>query len=102
MIRRPPASTLFPYPTLFRSTAAEVFSRSPCRNASSARCRALPAIFPWTRRARSLRNCRADEGFVRAASKEKWLEAHGIEHWTRSEEHTSELQSPDQLVCLLL
>ena len=38
---------------------------SPCRNASSARCRAPRAISAPTRRARSLRNCRADAGPAR-------------------------------------
>src|SRR2546430_10524922 len=61
MIRRPPRSTLFPYTTLFRSTAREV-KRSRARE----------------------RECRP----------------RGEE--TRSEEHTSELQSQSNLVCRLL
>src|SRR5258708_17121584 len=89
MIRRPPRSTLFPYTTLFRS-----YSRRPV-------------------------SC------VRYAAKIRILDTHILHHYTpgtgvvnrftlgcccgsisltnrRSEEHTSELQSPDHLVCRLL
>src|SRR2546422_4398501 len=72
MIRRPPRSTLFPYTTLFRSP--EDNSRIP---APTARERlAEPGCARW---------CRA-----RACSR------------SRSEEHTSELQSRLHLVCRLL
>src|SRR5258706_11887983 len=64
MIRRPPRSTLFPYTTLFRSSAGR--RRGP-----------LPAPAP----------CRG---------------ARELERATRSEEHTSELQSLTNLVCRLL
>src|SRR5258708_21553032 len=75
MIRRPPRSTLFPYTTLFRSRQ---------------RRRLLPLDDVDTRDGRGpLRTVAA--GPV----------CHGPER-TRSEEHTSELQSPDQLVCRLL
>src|SRR5690349_22366648 len=75
MIRRPPRSTLFPYTTLFRSSRR----RRPRRGrASSAR---QPSA-AWDRR------CRA--GACACASR------------TRSEEHTSELQSRRDLVCRLL
>src|SRR3712207_8055605 len=76
MIRRPPRSTLFPYTTLFRSSAnlAALVSRfrrgSSCRKASSVCSR----FCCW----RASRPCR------------------------RSEEHTSELQSRQYLVCRLL
>src|SRR5258708_21672795 len=80
MIRRPPRSTLFPYTTLFRSLAQE-------------------------------------EAAERAFHAQDFLFLHGAEHMVgelagkgnpargrpvRSEEHTSELQSPDHLVCRLL
>src|SRR5438094_5827837 len=74
MIRRPPRSTLFPYTTLFRSPR-----RSPGR--SHDRCR--PQGRP--RRPGRLRDPVALD---RPAA--------------RSEEHTSELQSPYDLVCRLL
>src|SRR5690349_24222588 len=78
MIRRPPRSTLFPYTTLFRS----------CRRAAPQtrlRAAALAGELP-------LRPCR------RAARARRPTAAQG----TRSEEHTSELQSRRDLVCRLL
>src|SRR5258708_21957882 len=79
MIRRPPRSTLFPYTTLFRSRCA-----SFCRSGSIRRRRhALRCI------SRSKNGCAESARFRQARS-------------PRSEEHTSELQSPDHLVCRLL
>src|SRR3989449_4635886 len=95
MIRRPPRSTLFPYTTLFRSRGrdrrageetgwwcAEIRPRRTRRSfrrppLAPARCRPEGFRPPWQRRAR-----RAIE--------------------SRSEEHTSELQSRLHLVCRLL
>src|SRR3712207_7661589 len=74
MIRRPPRSTLFPYTTLFRSELPWVFD--PARR--FLRCSALE---PWS--AAEMRGCFLPKGF-------------------RSEEHTSELQSRQYLVCRLL
>src|SRR3712207_8781528 len=76
MIRRPPRSTLFPYTTLFRSAATLTPAR-PRRSCSRcAPCRSSTRTTPL-RRARSATA-------------------------TRSEEHTSELQSRQYLVCRLL
>src|SRR3712207_7779269 len=82
MIRRPPRSTLFPYTTLFRSHG---FLRGECRlaggdvdRASSAGPARRPRVVP-----------KSPEAYV----------------WRlkmRSEEHTSELQSRQYLVCRLL
>src|SRR5258708_24789796 len=82
MIRRPPRSTLFPYTTLFRSLPSDtVCSGTP----SSA---ILPSALPsWESRTMS--------SFV------GWQGARQ-DRARRSEEHTSELQSPDHLVCRLL
>src|SRR3712207_8353588 len=74
MIRRPPRSTLFPYTTLFRSWSLAAASASSRAAASS--------------RERSTRS--ADSLFC------SWLFSF------RSEEHTSELQSRQYLVCRLL
>src|SRR5258708_31635649 len=74
MIRRPPRSTLFPYTTLFRSTAF------------------LEEVGHVGRHGLA-------EGIVHAQD-EPVLLALGQD--ARSEEHTSELQSPDHLVCRLL
>src|SRR3712207_7138104 len=76
MIRRPPRSTLFPYTTLFRSARSGSAPSSPYRNRSRA-----PLV------ARSTR--------CRCASSSSRTQA-------RSEEHTSELQSRQYLVCRLL
>src|SRR6266487_6957090 len=74
MIRRPPRSTLFPYTTLFRSWPG--------------RGRATPSRWDRGRPARSARS---------AARRTPRLSPP-----SRSEEHTSELQSPVHLVCRLL
>src|SRR5688572_32566008 len=82
MLRRPRSSTLFPYTTLFRS-APFVSSSSRTALGSSGRC--AHGSPPRPRPARN-----------------------GISGWcartcsTRSEEHTSELQSQSNLVCRLL
>src|SRR3712207_8852288 len=93
MIRRPPRSTLFPYTTLFRSpdglTIREQLARVTERTQDLVHRHA--SVF--------------DKDVV------PLLEEHGIRivHWTdladadaRSEEHTSELQSRQYLVCRLL
>src|SRR5256885_9816113 len=85
MIRRPPRSTLFPYTTLFRSIRftlgrsklSEEISICLCNNGSS-----------FTETSSSL-------AFTNGASVLKCGSS-------RSEEHTSELQSPCNLVCRLL
>src|SRR5258708_8620545 len=81
MIRRPPRSTLFPYTTLFRSRV--VGDHSSVRRGS---LRALPLV-------------RFDVGH-RAGTPLGNPSSPGLR--IRSEEHTSELQSPDHLVCRLL
>src|SRR5258708_22370184 len=83
MIRRPPRSTLFPYTTLFRSdyqSGNKVLARE--------RLRIYLLIAPKT----------PDSSLL---SKQLAMNA-SMPIGTRSEEHTSELQSPDHLVCRLL
>src|SRR3712207_8432891 len=75
MIRRPPRSTLFPYTTLFRSART---GRRRCTAGCS--CGG-----PTPRSRRRSTSCGS-----------------GGASWTRSEEHTSELQSRQYLVCRLL
>src|SRR3712207_7679262 len=99
MIRRPPRSTLFPYTTLFRSnppahqysavphnakaqpttraTTPNALSEAPSRTSGKAYSRLKVAALP--------RKCTGREEYPR-----------------RSEEHTSELQSRQYLVCRLL
>src|SRR5690348_17420704 len=88
MLRRAPRSTLFPYTTLFRSNAfssepSVSTSRSLVGSSSSSR---LPPSFNVRARFRRFRSPpdSTPAGFC------------------RSEEHTSELQSPVHLVCRLL
>src|SRR3712207_7084601 len=81
MIRRPPRSTLFPYTTLFRSPACATGDRVP---APSSRRYTTPPD-PLTSAAAST---------ISASSRRAGS--------VRSEEHTSELQSRQYLVCRLL
>src|SRR3712207_7584368 len=81
MIRRPPRSTLFPYTTLFRS--------SRTRRLSSASSGNPP--------------CSARDHSASPSSRtSKTPPVPGINATSRSEEHTSELQSRQYLVCRLL
>src|SRR5258708_11022573 len=87
MIRRPPRSTLFPYTTLFRS-------------GTHASAVALPPRF---RHKCDLRGIQ--ERHLEQVSQQTVMRVDPINdarHLARSEEHTSELQSPDHLVCRLL
>src|SRR5258708_9174500 len=83
MIRRPPRSTLFPYTTLFRSLV------------NRREARGVPEPQP-----------RGNQGLPAADShhclRRPLARSGSGERPTRSEEHTSELQSPDHLVCRLL
>src|SRR5256885_4120980 len=89
MIRRPPRSTLFPYTTLFRSAAREAGVQHY-----------VYISFPPM----------AEDCFLQRAKREveQAIAASGMTYtilqptFFRSEEHTSELQSPCNLVCRLL
>src|SRR5436309_15190834 len=81
MIRRPPTSTLFPYTTLFRSARGSIARGHPRPRRGRAGRRRL---FQLGRR--GFRRDRCEVGTLNA----------------RSEEHTSELQSRENLVCRLL
>src|SRR2546426_9376787 len=90
MIRRPPRSTLFPYTTLFRSRAerwkAGTRERSPFQRSTSP----------------TFRGGGEQGGAVEDGSSGVRLRAGRRNRAGRSEEHTSELQSPCNLVCRLL
>src|SRR5258708_10171101 len=79
MIRRPPRSTLFPYTTLFRSLLGEKYiaGKAALLDVPAGRGRIIMFGMRPQYRGQSYQNF-------------------------RSEEHTSELQSPDHLVCRLL
>src|SRR3712207_7981343 len=90
MIRRPPKSTLFPYTTLFQSLLG----------------------IPWNRRSKMKKDLKAAQDLLDADHyglekvKERIVEYLAVQQrankLTRSEEHTSELQSRQYLVCRLL
>src|SRR3712207_7839722 len=85
MIRRPPRSTLFPYTTLFRSRPLQQVGRARLKDERSP----LPGF------------ARPPPQAEHAGRGER--HAHHVpEHGLRSEEHTSELQSRQYLVCRLL
>src|SRR2546426_8592085 len=86
MIRRPPRSTLFPYTTLFRSQRCAAAPHGRGYGGGEGRRRGRSR----TRRRRASRPARRGRG-SRARARA-----------ARSEEHTSELQSPCNLVCRLL
>src|SRR2546426_4693178 len=77
MIRRPPRSTLFPYTTLFRSPSQGAQADHPSSNGCA------PSV---------VADLEGDPDDAEASSDPR----------ARSEEHTSELQSPCNLVCRLL
>src|SRR3712207_7537029 len=77
MIRRPPRSTLFPYTTLFRSAFRDPPAKGPASRRSA----------PSASRPKGRKRARGSGGLDRSL---------------RSEEHTSELQSRQYLVCRLL
>src|SRR3712207_8029749 len=88
MIRRPPRSTLFPYTTLFRSAREPCFYAPPFRAGPSALAPAGSAS--------------AGRRLPGAAARRPSLRPGDIRTGSRSEEHTSELQSRQYLVCRLL
>src|SRR3712207_8449052 len=89
MIQRPPRSTLFPYTTLFRSL--RLLRRAPVELDAGAHARARAARHP--RRAAAARALRPRDRVLPRAL---------VRRAQRSEEHTSELQSRQYLVCRLL
>src|SRR3712207_7699280 len=90
MIRRPPRSTLFPYTTLFRSKQLARFVGEALRRVRLLLRRRLPRWRPQPDRPRSRSTMDASQ--IRQSAIPP----------ARSEEHTSELQSRQYLVCRLL
>src|SRR5256885_13206700 len=84
MIRRPPRSTLFPYTPLFRSV------RAPCPPSTSNNSAVAPRK-PMALPSNASSSAVAAQHLLRRKPPS-----------SRSEEHTSELQSPCNLVCRLL
>src|SRR3712207_8242702 len=93
MIRRPPRSTLFPYTTLFRSLHVGVRVKRATRPRAPLVERAVGCAQP------------ALGQQARASGRSDVTQTHdpvGVRGGGRSEEHTSELQSRQYLVCRLL
>src|SRR5207302_9282248 len=87
-LRRPPGSTLFPYTTLFRSAVGDVHDHLAARRGGAAARRA---------------GVRRDGGRrVRPLGRRRPPRGESVIRSARSEEHTSELQSREKLVCRLL
>src|SRR5256885_909198 len=91
MIRRPPRSTLFPYTTLFRSGHDRDLVGQPADHGPG-------HLVAFVRRAQQQRR---QAGQVISADL-AFVDADRDVLYPRSEEHTSELQSPCNLVCRLL
>src|SRR2546426_2861640 len=92
MIRRPPRSTLFPYTTLFRSRGLERVDDALQHVPVGEEVLAEPLVRDHTLRMTTVRSSAGGAPPVKPARSA----------CTRSEEHTSELQSPCNLVCRLL
>src|SRR3989440_8884216 len=89
MIRRPPRSTLFPYTTLFRSSGWLRLGKIGRAKQSGTR-----------RKRRAISEAKSLAG--RESHRSCLLPHFGRRRNSRSEEHTSELQSRSDLVCRLL
>src|SRR5690554_7564945 len=88
MLQRPPTSTLFPYTTLFRSNVQSFLFK----------CQHTPGVIT------ELLSCRCQTQAL-SCPQEQWCANLGLKMlnpYSRSEEHTSELQSRPHLVCRLL
>src|SRR5256885_12524539 len=96
MIRRPPRSTLFPYTTLFRSRPRWVvrvaYLGSDDITPSVGRLPAPPRVAKHAQR----------DARLASLDLSRRRNRHPHAGHSRSEEHTSELQSPCNLVCRLL
>src|SRR5690606_41293924 len=87
ILRRPPRSTLFPYTTLFRSFQPVAAQLAPRRSDKTYHLPHHSALYFCNSRSNAFRDC-----FRRGIAQSR----------VRSEEHTSELQSRENLVCRLL
>src|SRR5688572_31006379 len=97
MIPPPPRPTLFPYTTLFRSTAAGTSKTVVYRHFAD---RTELHVAVCSRVAASL-TARLREA-MESTGEPRQMVAAAVETYLRSEEHTSELQSQSNLVCRLL
>src|SRR5256885_7100433 len=94
MIRRPPRSTLFPYTTLFRSSVSSVMTTLRHLVCGTA----FLSLALFSGRAAAAQSQNVPDGVTQGTPTEEKPDPLK----RRSEEHTSELQSPCNLVCRLL
>src|SRR3712207_6897558 len=96
MIRRPPRSTLFPYTTLFRSRGGADLPGEPeeVEDGEDLQGRVGPG--------QGLEDAVEAQAHGHDHRREADAHAHHVRQGARSEEHTSELQSRQYLVCRLL
>src|SRR5256885_12230292 len=102
MIRPPRRSTLFPYTTLFRSRSSA--RRIGIKERPTMTGQATSKTSTETREIKLAHSPDSDDAFMFYALATHKLNTPGYKytHVLRSEEHTSELQSPCNLVCRLL
>src|SRR3712207_8389999 len=99
MIRRPPRSTLFPYTTLFRSELLLTgMTCASCANRIERKLNKLPGVTASVNYATE----KAKVSFEDGVTTDELIATVAAAGYSRSEEHTSELQSRQYLVCRLL
>src|SRR5256884_9618663 len=102
MIRRPPRSTLFPYTTLFRSKGV-LLDMLPAKLSYADRMKMARDVGFEVIQAPTTPDEHLAEEIKKAADGANMRidSVMNMDHWKRSEEHTSELQSRLHLVCRL-
>src|SRR5256885_12453391 len=100
MIRRPPRSTLFPYTTLFRSAAPRMIEEGPMADGASIEPMGRVKFKGHPSDGKNLSAAGLVGDLLLVAGDED--DRLQVLRRRRSEEHTSELQSPCNLVCRLL
>src|SRR3712207_8257194 len=99
MIRRPPRSTLFPYTTLFRSRCSV---RLEAEELNEKGAKWVSEQTSASVRGRKTKRTRPKSDATRRKTHKRMRIEHPRSRSLRSEEHTSELQSRQYLVCRLL
>src|SRR3712207_7591205 len=97
MIRRPPRSTLFPYTTLFRS-----YRKVPQDTLYTKFCGVPKSNYVICPNVGWFKDFTDPQSLLEPTFKGDAIKPQGNVNWSRSEEHTSELQSRQYLVCRLL
>src|SRR3712207_9534806 len=102
MIRRPPRSTLFPYTTLFRSSArASAATPMELLLIALGGCTAVDVVSILKKKRERVTGYRVEVRGTRREEHPRAFTRMEVRHVVRSEEHTAELQSRQYLVCRL-